>query len=200
MNQVQLPANILFIGMTGSGKTYLFKQLYSKWKSEIKLTYLISPTAPYSGDYDGLIDDQYILTDMKLAKSKIQEIFEFCKSQKLKRKNFQVMLIIDDSLGVINFNEDYFANMMATSRHVNLTIVLMMQNLTKYLSPTLRNNLSYIYIKRCSDSNLECLYNLCGHFETRKQLREFMRQNLTGYKTILIDKKDVSCPPPIVLN
>lgn len=196
-----LPSNILFVGMTGSGKTYCFKELYRRnWKNQMNLTYLISPTAPYSKDYEGLIDDQFILSDVSIAPAKIQEIFEFCKQQKLKNKNFHVMLIIDDSLGVIDFTANYFCNMLATSRHVNLTVVLMMQNLTKYLSPTLRNNVSYIFINRLSDSNIECLYHLCGCWDSRKQLKLYLQENLRDYKTILIDKKDINNPPPRVFK
>lgn len=198
---IVLPSNILFLGMTGSGKTYCFKKLYQKyWKHKVDLTYLISPTAPYSGDYEGIIKDQYILSDMTNAPNKIREIVDFCKQQKLKKKSFSVMLIIDDALGVINFNDDYFANMLATSRHINLTVVLMMQNLTKYLSPTLRNNLSYIFINKIADSNIECLYNLCGCWETRKDTKIFLRENLHEYNTIMIDKKDINNPPPLIFK
>jgi len=198
---ISIPSNILFLGMTGSGKTYCFKKLYNKyWKSKTDLTYLISPTAPYSGDYEGIIKDEFILSDMSNAKNKIIEIVEFCKQQKLKKKSFNAMLVIDDSIGVLNFNDDYFANMLATSRHINLTVVIMMQNLTKYLSPTLRNNLSYIFINRISDSNLECLYHLCGCWENRKDLKRFLTDNLVNYQTILIDKKDINNPPPLVFK
>lgn len=196
---VILPANILFVGMTGSGKTYCFKQLYKEWKKDIKLTYIISPTAPYSGDYDEF-NQNHILSDINLAKAKIIEIFEFCKKQKLKKNTYNVMLVIDDSLGILNFNENYFCNLLATSRHVNLTVVIMMQNLTRFLSPTLRNNISYIFINRLSDSNIDCLYSLCGYWDSRKELKEFLRENLRDYQTILIDKKDVNNPPPHVFK
>ena len=198
--KVTLPGNILFCGMTGSGKTYCFKKMYQKWKDQVKLTYVISPTAPYSGDYDGVVDDQYILSDISMAKFKIIEIFEFCKSQKLKNKNFHVMLVVDDALGVLNFNEDYFCNILATSRHVNLTVVLMMQNLTKYLCPTLRNNISYIFINRLSDSNVECLFNLCGCWEKKSQVKLYLRDNLKDYQTIFVDKKDINNPPPYIFR
>lgn len=201
LNKIQIPSNILFLGMTGSGKTYCFKKLYNKyWRTNVKLTYVISPTAPYSGDYEGIVDDEFILSDMKLAKAKIIEIFEFCKIQKLKCKNFHVMLVIDDGLGVIDFTDNYFCNMLATSRHVNLTVVIMMQNLTKYLSPTLRNNLSYIFINRIADSNIDCLYNLCGNWESKKDLRKYLKENLKNYQTILVDKKDVDQPEPLVFK
>jgi len=199
--KVDLPANVLFCGMTGSGKTYCFKQMYAKqWKKQVKLTYVISPTAPYSGDYEGIVDDQYILSNISIAKAKIIEIFEFCKTQKLKNKNYHVMLVIDDSLGVINFNEDYFCNILATSRHVNLTVVLMMQNLTKFLCPTLRNNLSYIFINRLADSNIECLYQLCGCWESKREVKSYLRDKLVNYQTVLVDKKDINNPPPQIFR
>lgn len=196
---VTLPANILFVGMTGSGKTYCFKKMYEKWKSGINLTYVISPTAPYSGDYDEF-NQNHILSDINLAKNKIIEIFEFCKKQKLKKKTYNVMLVIDDSLGVLNFNENYFCNLMATSRHVNLTVVIMMQNLTRFLSPTLRNNISYIFINRISDNNIECLHSLCGYWDNKRELKEYLKLHLKNYQTILIDKKDINNPPPYVFK
>ena len=196
-----LPANVLFVGATNSGKTYCFKYMYRKyWRNQVKMTYLISPTAEISGDFEGLISDKYILSDMKLASFKIQEIAEFCHSQKLKKKHYPVMLIIDDCLGVVDFNSKEFCHLMAMSRHINLTIVLMMQNLTRYMSPSLRNNLSYIFVNRMADSNVKCLYELCGCWPRIADLRTYLQANLINYQTVLIDKKSIENPAPIVFR
>lgn len=198
---IQLPANILFMGMTNSGKTACFKYLYKKyWKKQMKLTYLISPTAEISGDYDGIIHKECMLTDVELAEYKIQGIAKMCRDKKMKGKNYPVMLVIDDSLGVVDFNKSYFCHLMATSRHINLTIVIMMQNLTRYMSPALRNNLSYIFINRTADSNIKCLYELCGCWEKINDLRAFLRANLVNYQTIMVDKKCVDNPAPLVFR
>lgn len=196
-----LPANILWLGMTNSGKTYAFREYYKAyWKNKVRLTYVISPTALYSGDFTNVVADKYILTDMDLAKNKIIEITEFCKQQKLKCKDYPVMLVIDDGLGVINFNENYFCNLIAMSRHINLTIVIMMQNLTKYLSPSLRNNLSYIFVSRIADANLKCLFELAGCWESNREMKKFLKDNLINYQQVLIDKKDIRCPQPRVIK
>ena len=201
IDNIKLPANILFCGMTNSGKTYCFRQLYTLyWKKQIKLTYVISTTAEYSGDYKTIVKDRYILSDMSLANGKIAEIRRFCESQRKKGKNYPVMLVIDDCLGVINFNTPEFANLFAISRHINLTIVLMMQNLTKFMQPALRNNLSYIYINKLSDSNLKCLYELCDCWETYGDMRLFLRDNCVNYQTIMIDKKSIEYVEPFVFK
>lgn len=198
---ITLPANILWLGMTNSGKTYAFREYYKAyWKNKMRLTYVISPTALYSGDFTGVVSDKYILTDMELAKNKIIEISDFCKQQKLKGKDYPVMLVIDDGLGVINFNENYFCNLIAMSRHINLTIVIMMQNLTKFLSPALRNNLSYIFVSRIADANFKCLHELAGCWESCKEMKKFLKDSLVNYQQVLIDKKDINCPPPRVLR
>ena len=197
---VQLPSNILWLGMTGSGKTYAFREMYRKyWKHKVKLTYLISPTAIYSGDFDGIIEDKYILTDMDLAKSKIQEIRKFCEQQKLKKRNYPVMLVIDDGLGVVDFNEPYFCNLIAMSRHINLTIVILIQNLTRFLSPTLRNNLSYIFIAKIADSNYKCLFELAGCWDKYSEMKKYLKENLVNYRQVLIDKKDINSNGPMVI-
>lgn len=194
---IVLPANILWLGATNSGKTYAFREYYKKyWKHQMRLTYVISPTAIYSDDFKGIIPDKYILSDMTLAKSKIQEIAEFCKTQKLKDKNYPVMLVIDDGLGVVNFNEAYFCNLIAMSRHINLTIVIMMQNLTKYLSPALRNNLGYIFTSKIADANLKCLYELAGCWESYNDMKLYLKANLVNYQQVLIDKKNINNPQP----
>jgi len=198
---VELPANILFLGATNSGKTYAFKKYYNQyWKNKVRLTYVISPTAIYSGDFDGVVDDKYILTDTSLAKAKIMEITEFCKQQKLKKKTYPVMLIIDDGLGVIDFNEGYFCNLMSMSRHINLTVVLMMQNLTKYLCPTLRNNLGYIFVSKVSDANLKCLFELCNYWDKYSEMKRFMKESIVNYQMVFIDKKSIECPQPSVIK
>lgn len=198
---IVLPANILFIGKTNSGKTYCFKKLYQQyWQNKIKLTYVISTTAEFSGDFDGLIKDKYILSDMRLASAKIKEIRKFCESQRKKSRSYPVMLVIDDCLGVINFNSPEFCNLFAIARHINLTIVLMMQNLTKFLCPTLRNNLGYIFINKLSDNNLKCLYELTENWENYGNMKTFLRQNLVNYQTIMIDKKSINNCEPYVFT
>lgn len=203
IDEVKLPANILFCGMTGSGKTYCFRELYKKyWKSHLKLTYVICPTAEFSRDYDDVIKNKakYVLTDMNMAEYKIAEIRKLCEAMCRKNKNYPVMLIIDDCLGVIDFNSKAFCNLFAVSRHINLSIVLMMQNLTKFLCPTLRNNLSYIFVNKISDGNLKCLYELAGQWDDYGTMKVYLRQNLVNYQTILIDKKTIEYVEPFVFR
>lgn len=201
MAEVVLPANILFLASTNGGKTYAFKKYYNTyWKKQVKLTYVISPTAIYSGDFDGVVSDKYILTDVGLAMAKIHEIAELCKSQKLKKKHYPVMLVIDDGMGVINFNDPYFCNLLAISRHINLTIVIMMQNLTKFLCPTLRNNLGYIFIGKISDANYKCLFELCNYWEKYSDMKEYLKKSIINYQMVFIDKKDINNPEPKVIK
>lgn len=187
---IQLPANMLFLAKTGYSKTYTFRELYNTyWKSQVKLTYVICPTAEFSHDYDAIVkSDKYLLTNMNLADAKINEICRLCKNKCRKNQKYPVMLVIDDALGVINFNTPKFCNLFAISRHINLTIVLMMQNLTKFMTPTLRNNLGYIFVGRISDSNLKCLHELAD-WENYNDMKEYLRRYTVNYQMILIDKK-----------
>lgn len=196
LTQISLPANMLFLAKTGYSKTYTFRELYTRyWKSQVKLTYVICPTAEFSHDYDNIVkSDKYLLTNMRLADAKIDEICKLCKNKCRKSQKYPVMLVIDDALGVINFNTPKFANLFAISRHINLTLVLMMQNLTKFMTPCLRNNLGYIFVGRISDSNLKCLYELAD-WENYNEMKEYLRKYTVNYQMILVDKKSDDCEP-----
>lgn len=195
LESIQLPANMLFLAKTGYSKTYTFRWMYHKyWRNKFKMTYVICPTAEFSHDYDTVVKDKYMLTDMSLAEGKIDEIRKFCENQCRKNRKYATMLIIDDCLGVLQFNSPKFCNLFAMSRHINLTIVLMMQNLTKFMSPTLRNNLGYIFVGRISDSNLKCLFELAD-WDNYNEMKEYLRRYTINYQMILVDKKSDNNEP-----
>jgi hypothetical protein len=51
-----------------------------------------------------------------------------------------------------------------------------------------------------SDSNVECLFNLCGCWEKKSQVKLYLRDNLKDYQTIFVDKKDINNPPPYIFR
>lgn len=200
---LELPKNYIFIGKTGSGKTQCFKAIYSNIllkKYPKQITFVLCPTADMSHDFD-FVQGGHVFTNPEVFVEKLSLIFELAKNIKDKGKDIQINVIIDDGLGVIDFNSAKVANMIVCSRHYNVSFFIMIQQLTKYVQGTIRNNFSYIFVNRVSDnSNLKCLFELTSSWDSLKECKKYVYKNCANYQTIFINNNSIENMEPLIIN
>lgn len=186
--EVKFPCTQLWVGKTNSGKTTTFLNLFRQynWKQNFDLIYVISPVAHLNHEYDHIT--KYILSDLDQAMDKIMKLKTYCEKQKSEGKRFRLLIILEDSIGLIDFSSKPFCNLFATARHINMSFVIMLQQLTRFSSPSLRSNLAFLFIKKISDNtNLDCLYGL-AEWESKAKMKQIINKKTANYGTIMIDK------------
>jgi len=201
--ELTLPKNYIFLGKTGSGKTQCFKSVYLnvlKEKYKKHYVFVLCTTANYSGDYD-FIDPKFIKTDYKKFHQDLINIVEFSKKLHKKKADINVVVVIDDALGVLDFNDKEITNFIISARHYNLSFIIMLQQLTKYVQGGLRNNFSYLFINNVSDnSNIKCLYELTSVFDKQSECKKYISTNCVNHNTVFIDNNSVVVVEPHVFN
>lgn len=198
---INIPSNIIFLGKTGSGKTVCFKNVYNKLLSNKKhVIFVLCPTAQYSGDYD-FINKKCIITDHEIFEEKLDYIFLLAKKFIAKNKKINIYVVLDDCLGVFDFNKKKITNLIITSRHFNISFFIMLQQLTKFVEGGLRNNFKYLFVNKTNDqSNYKCLFNLTDIWDTEKECKNYLSKNNAEYNTIFIDNSVMGIDYPVVFN
>ena len=63
-------------------------------------------------------------------------------------------------IGSINFKDERFVRYMATCRHYNISIFILMQQITLYLPPGVRENVKYIGIFKIRETSIDVTYKI----------------------------------------
>jgi len=178
------PFNAILIGCTGSGKTCFLKYLWKiHLKSKFDFGIVICSTNELNSAYNGLVDESFIHTVKRDEKGNVdpndfsafENVFELCKQINAEGKKPRAFIIVDDMIGSLNFRNDTFVRYMATCRHYGISIFVLMQQLTYFLPPGVRENCKYIGIFKIRDTSVKKTYEYMGNkFKNKKEYADFM--------------------------
>lgn len=169
---------MMLVGATGSGKTNFIKFLFKNGlKQKFNLGVVICNTYELHESYDGLVEPEFVHNiENKNDFSIFDSTFRSCKRFIEEGKKFQTFIIIDDMIGSINFKDERFVRYMATCRHYNISIFILMQQITLYLPPGVRENVKYIGIFKIRETSIDVTYKYVQHnFKNIKEYVSFLK-------------------------
>ena len=112
-----------------------------------------------------------------------------------------IYIVIDDGLGIFDFRDKRIVNLFVTSRHANITMFVMLQQLTGFCSGAIRNNVDYMFINKISDhSNIECLYKMTAVQDSVNNMKLYINKNCANYNTIFLNMSSINSPEPLIFN
>lgn len=187
---IEINCNFIAIGRTKTGKTHTFTYLFKKIAHKFDYGICISSTAELNNDYD-FLPLEYIHTEYdeeiirKIMDIQMNDIKKIGKENKelLGKKAF---IILDDQLGLINFHHSIFNELFSKSRHLNITVYVMIQHI-KALSPVMRINSIYVMITVISDSSVDNCYDLVSGFNSKRDFKKFLNKYCVNYQAIIFD-------------
>lgn len=198
---------MLLLGGTCSGKTNFMRFL---WFNKLKYMYdfgiVICGTNDLHNAYDEFVEPEYIHEiQHKDDFEPIEKLFTLCKQYKKDGRNFQSFILLDDMLGTINFKNDTFVKIIATCRHYNISVFILMQQLSYFLPSGVRENIKYYCIFKIRDRTLEKVYEYVKHkFRTKDEYLKFITSR-KKYSCMLIypdleteDDNIILLMPPLV--
>lgn len=194
---ISIPSNSLFIGCTNSGKTHSFTYLFKTIACKFNYGILISPTANLNYDYDFMpseyiheeFNEEIIKNIIMIQDNKVKLAMKKYGENDYKNYVPNCFIIIDDSIGLINFQHSIFNSLFAKSRHLFISIFVLIQHVNA-LSPCIRINSSYICITKISDNNIDTIFKMIPDFKNKRELRKFIDNNCKDYKLMFVDKFD----------
>lgn len=164
LREMQMPLIFLYVGKCASGKSVAIKNLiynYSKL-NYFKFILAIIPSK-FNNDYTYL-PDKYVIENYD--EKYLQNYFN--KLRQFKQKNGFIpanALIIDDSLGAVNFYSGFWSHLFSCYRHYKTTIIFGTQALSGKggISTLLRQvcNIACCY-RNVYNDNIEGLYKAFG--------------------------------------
>lgn len=134
---VPTPSIILLIGKPKRGKSYFIRYLNYMWavnRGTFNHVLVFSGSASFTEDFSYVPEDYIHTWDEEVLKN-------FIEMQK--ENGYQALLILDDVVGIAKMQTDLFEQIISTHRHLNLTIVISMQRMTKYISTLIRTCAGY---------------------------------------------------------
>ena len=177
-----IPGLYIVAGSCGLGKTYLIQHLITHLWSKGKFKYGLVMTATKFSDQFLYLPQEYVhnYTEERLQK--------FMKLQKEKR--VPAFLILDDIIGLMNFNKPLINHLFTTFRHYNITTLLLTQYIYK-TPPTIREQANYCFcFNMKQDQSMKAIYEtyFCAHFkyEEYKSLQNYHTQD---HYCLVIDNK-----------
>ena len=144
----------LFIGRKGSGKTFLLIEvLVSDWKSVYDDVIIVSPTFKLQNSAWGKIDTTSgFKIYYNFDETTLVEIYNDALENPTKRKK---LLILDDNgQDIKKIRQGTFNKLISNSRHMNLSMVVLLQKLTQ--SPTILR----------SNADTFCMFSAFARFES----------------------------------
>ena len=155
MDKIKLPCNIMIVGPTSMGKTYLFNtKILPSLKGQYDVLVLMSPTMELSGDFDYIEEnDKTVFKITKELKSTLTELiesqthlFESARLKMIEKEQIpRILIVLDDCItdkDLFNFKGilDGFAT---KNRHYQMSFIVLSQRLSA-IPRTMRLNSKYI--------------------------------------------------------
>ena len=167
-----------------SGKSFLIRQLvYLLLKrKQIDVIYCFSYTADVDEAYNWLAKE-YII-DPKMCTNFINLIFKVQKQNINKRQ--KVCFIFDDF--DITSQNDALDMLYTRGRHYDITTILSCQLTTKSVSPAIRNNSQYTFVRKLnSESIKKGIFSMLlnTNFDKPQAFYEFVKKHNVNYQFIL---------------
>lgn len=207
MSYIEIPCNFIAAGNSKSGKSVSFKELYWPIHKRFRHTLLFSSTNRLNCEYDDLIqssrsviqreeyDDDLVREIMQHQEKAIIKLNKkygsFSQIPESVKEKLHVSIIVDDMLGLINYQQSVFNQLFSKSRHLYISVFVLQQHITS-LSPTMRINAHYTLITKIKDNNIDTLYELIQMEDIgvcKNDLRRFLAKYCVNYQVILFSER-----------
>lgn len=197
---------MVVVGLSRSGKSCNFKQLYWPIHDKFRHTLIFSSTNDLNGEYDDIIkssksvvvketyDDDLVKEVMLHQTDTIRKLKNkygsFDKIPRKTKDKLHVSIITEDMLGLINFHNSVFNQLFSRSRHLCISIFIIQQHIST-ISPTMRINSHYLMVTKVKDNNIDTIYDLIVMDDigcNKSDLRAFLNKYCVNYNCILFSE------------
>lgn len=184
-------ATHVYLSRRNSGKSHLckwilHKMLLQKIAGEV---FIVSQTEKISQSF-GCFDKAHIRETYepewiaKLMKNQGELIKKMGKD-----KAPSLTILLDDVIGTLKPGDESLAKIFTLGRHLNITLILLLQYSKRALAPTLRANIDYLFINRLPEDGMRIVYEMVHFAHSFKKFIDFVQSKQKGkpYLFILFD-------------
>lgn len=181
----------LICGRKKAGKSFLIRSLVHDFvvKKHMADYVIVCTETAFNGDYEQYIPKKYIHTSggdrilKRILRTQLANI------RKGKAKN--VLLILDDCLGMFDFGSKLFRAFFSTSRHYRITVMISVQHVNA-VPPILRTNAEHVFLLGAqTKASLKATFETFGDdFDNLKAFERYVIDNTVNYNFVFINKNE----------
>jgi hypothetical protein len=184
---------ITLLSTRKSGKSFMIAEMIYMFLTNPKdnncdIMYMFSNTAKFEegGNYE-FIDKRCIFkADIITVDKVVNRLMEL---QLKTKKKHHILLVFDDIDLSAKFDRS-IETLATQGRHYNITTILSAQVATNAISPAIRNNTTYLFIRKLNSETLKKqIYSMIisSEFENAEEFKEFVNENNKDYQFIFYD-------------
>ena len=188
VREMKVPFTISIASKRNTGKTVLAKHLVYEMvrQKRIEKVILLSNTSEFNKDYD-FLPKKY---RQKFSNELLTKIVESQMKSMTSGKAPQLLLLLDDVVGyskdTTGSRSEIILSMYATSRHYNVSVMLLSQIANYVLSPAIKNNSDYIYFSRLNRQQLWILWEAMTNID-KKDFVKMAEERNRDFRFLLYD-------------
>jgi len=202
---LELPSLIVVAGQTRTGKSNLVRLLITQAcrNGQVNRVIVLCPTADMSKDYYYIKNKKYVKTDPTKMEEWIKQIYKEQVDLKKQGVSYKTLLILDDVMGHISFGDDIWKQIAGQSRHSELSIIMVLQNISSSIPPPVKENITTMFMTKMKANSLATAFKIQGHFSKQSEFEEYVRLNTVNYGCIRVDTGGLGSglsswtPPPL---
>ena len=162
----------LLIGRKGSGKTFLLIEiLLSDWKGVYDDIIIVSPTFKLQNSAWGKIDTS---SGFKIYDNFDEKTLVGIYNNALENPTRKKLLILDDNgEDIKKIRQNIFNKLVSNSRHMNLSMVVLLQKLTQAPCILRSNADTFACFSACSIRERDALFNEIGTLDKKEFAKHF---------------------------
>ena len=168
-------SNFLICGLTHTGKTESVRLFILNNRKMFSNIAVLCPTAlsqPNAYDYlpPGCVNTKPTSADLEAIVARQEAYIEEGKVPP------RVLVILDDWVGRQSMKMEVFDKVMASGRHLNLSLVVVCQSLKGVLRPATREAFPQIFVTKLKGTNIEALADCVSSVRSVKELETFLAE------------------------
>jgi hypothetical protein len=183
----------LIVAKTLSGKSELFKYIYSKEKHNFNKTFVFSGTEEVNDFYKTFIDPKCIYTNISVKW--FEMLIKRLKELSMNNEKLPNVLIVFDDYGGDDFMKSkILKDIFTKGRHLNISVVVILQYL-KSVPPIIRTNTSFIVCGQVNHASMQIIGDdFLNSNISRKEFYEMYKENSKDYSFLIINNNSVKNP------
>ena len=194
-HRILTPNLRLFLGRRNTGQRTLMIHLLRTLCKAQKFAWVrvYSPTA-FTGVWGAIVGEDNV--EAVFDADELESILESQAGIRSRGGKNEGLIILDDCLGAVSFQDSLWTRIASSGRHYNLSMWVSAQHLMK-LPPVIRSNSDYTYVLGIQgDRVVKALYEEGGGLgcDTWQTFRERLAVAVRDYGALAIDSHDQKTP------
>jgi hypothetical protein len=101
--------------------------------------------------------------------------------------SLKTLLVLDDVISYINFKSKLWDRIASSSRHFNLSVILLLQNLSSSIAPIMRDNSTVMFITKIKALDIKKAFSMQSHFAKEDDFAKYLTDSTRDFGVVRVE-------------